>query len=69
MTPDVPESLKMIRLEHGLSQAAAARIADVHPASISAWEGGATEPRLSALVKLADHYHIPLDVLIGRRIP
>lgn len=68
MTPNVPESLRLIRLEHGLSQTAAARIADVHPASISAWENGSTEPRLSALVKLADYYRIPLDVLIGRRV-
>lgn len=69
MTPNVPESLKMMRLRHRETQAAEAQAVGVNRAAVRSWEYGAAEPRLSTLVKLADHYRVPLDTLIGRDVP
>ena len=60
------DNLKTLRKEAGLGQVALAEILHVGKSSISAWELGQQEPGMSALIKIADYFEVPLDYLVGR---
>ena len=60
----IAENIKRLRLEHGLSQAEMVAIAGVTDKAVSTWETGAKEPRMSAIARLADYFHIQKSDLI-----
>lgn len=60
----IAENIKRLRLEHGLSQAELGAIAGVTDKAVSTWETGAKEPRMSAIARLADYFHIQKSDLI-----
>ena len=37
--------------------------------SISRWQSGEFKPGTEALIKLADHFGVPIDHIIGRDVP
>ena len=60
----VGSTIRKIREEHGMSQKELAEIAGVTFSSVSLWELGKTEPRMGALQKIADYFHIKKTDLI-----
>ena len=57
--------LKELRLEHSLSQKALADIIGTTNSSVCDWERGRTEPSLEFLSKIATHFSVTADYLLG----
>ena len=60
----IADNIRQLRLRHGLSQAEFGAIAGVTDKAVSTWETGAKEPRMGAIQKLADHFHISKSDII-----
>lgn len=60
----IGENIKRLRLQHGLSQAELGAIAGVTDKAVSTWENGAKEPRMGAIQKIADYFHIKKSDII-----
>ena len=60
----IAENIRRLRQRHGLSQAEVGAIAGVSDKAVSTWETGAKEPRMGAIQKLADHFHISKSDII-----
>lgn len=60
----IAENIKRLRRQHGMSQAEFGAIAGVTDKAVSTWETGAKEPRMSAIAKLADYFHISKSDII-----
>ena len=60
----IAENIKRLRLENGMSQAEFGAIAGVTDKAVSTWETGAKEPRMGAIQKIADHFHISKSDII-----
>lgn len=61
--------LKELRTRYNLSQTELAKIAQVSQRSISSYEKGESEPTESTLIRLAEHFHLTLDELVGHEVP
>ncbi len=55
-----------MRTERGLIQEEIADLVGVSRAAVGKWEAGKSEPDIETLARLADHYHVSLDYLVGR---
>lgn len=62
----IAESIKELRLERGLSQAALAKNIGVSQKAIDYWERGVNEPKATYIVLLADFFGVTTDYLLGR---
>lgn len=62
----VSANIKSNRIEKGMSQSDLAKLLDVKPATISAWEVGRNEPDIGALSKMAEIFDTTIDALVGR---
>lgn len=62
----IAESIKELRLERGLSQAALAKSIGVSQKAIDYWERGVNEPKATYIVLLADFFEVTTDYLLGR---
>lgn len=62
----VSANIKSNRIEKGMSQSDLAKLLDVKPATISAWEVGRNEPDIGALSKMAEIFSTTIDALVGR---
>lgn len=60
----IPENLKRLRERYDLSQADLGRIAGGTNKSVSAWENGTKEPRMGAIQRMADYFHIKKSDII-----
>ena len=60
----IAENIKNLRRRHGLSQAEFGAIAGVTDKAVSTWETGTKEPRMGAIQRLADHFHISKSDII-----
>jgi len=60
------ENLKALREATGLSQRALAEIVGVSQQSINKYENHNIEPDIETLIRIADHFGISVDHLIGR---
>lgn len=60
----IADNIRRLRLEHGLSQAELGAIAGVTDKAVSSWERGSKEPRMSAIQRLADYFHISKSDII-----
>ena len=58
--------LRELRESKQLSMAQLAIIIGVSDAAISNWENGINEPKASYLIKLANHFGVTADELLGR---
>jgi len=63
------EKLTELRKHAGETQEVLGEFLGVSGKTISKWESGATEPDLTALLAIADHYQVTADVLLGRESP
>lgn len=66
---DFPQKLKQLRLMLHCTQAQMADFLGVTERGYRNYELGAREPELSILIKLADHFNVSLDELVGRDFP
>lgn len=66
---EIGASLYHHRREAGLSRARLAKKAGVSQSAIEFYEDGHGAPGILAVVKIADALKLPIDDLIGRRIP
>lgn len=62
------EVLKGLRIENNLTQKEIANIIDVSERTYSRYETGDREPKIDTLIKIAEYYKIPIDILVGRYI-
>jgi len=64
----MPVVLKELRLKNNLSQKELSKLINVSQRAYSFYETGAREPNISTLIKLADIFSVPLDILTGRYV-
>lgn len=60
------ERIKMLRLEHGLSQEELGELIGVKRFSIYSYEKGRACPEMKGLIGLADYFKVSIDYLVGR---
>ena len=60
------ERIKLLREEDKLTQIQLAKILGVKSQTISNYEAGEREPSYEVLIKLADHFNVSTDYLLGR---
>ncbi|MEE0298739.1 MAG: helix-turn-helix transcriptional regulator [Christensenellales bacterium] len=54
----IGQNIKRIREAHGLSQAELTQIAGVTDKAVSTWENDIKTPRMGAIQRMADYFHI-----------
>ena len=59
------ERLKELRLEKGIGQEKLAADLCVGNGTISLWENGLREPKMSNLILLAKYFGVTIDYLVG----
>ena len=60
----ISENIKQLRERYGITQKELAEIAGVTDKAVSTWEIGTNEPRMGAIQKIADYFHIKKSDLI-----
>lgn len=63
----IADNIRALRKRYGISQDELAKIANVSNKAVSMWETGRNEPRIGAIQKIADHFHILKSDLIEER--
>jgi transcriptional regulator with XRE-family HTH domain len=66
MIQGLPERLRELRMNRGLSQRSVARHLEVSPSIISSYETGERTPSTENLLSLSYLYHCSTDYLLGR---
>ncbi len=56
--------LKTLRLEKGISQRELGNALGVVNQTISFWESGSREPDLDMLLKIANYFNVPVNLLL-----
>ena len=65
---NLPNTLKMFRIKNKFTQQHIADYLSVSQQAYSSYEQGTREPDLDTLIKLAELFTVPLDILVGRYI-
>ena len=65
MKSNFPETLKDLRAEQGIGQEKLADDIGVGHGTISLWENGLREPKMSNLILLAQYFDVTIDYLVG----
>jgi len=60
------ERLKYLRTSHYLSQLELAKYLKISKSSINMYERGEREPGIETLEKIADHFNVDIDYLLGK---
>ena len=58
------KNIKKIRGVKGLSQQAFAEVFELKRATLGAYEEGRSEPKIDTIIKIANHFSIPIDKLL-----
>jgi len=58
--------LKELRMENNESQQALGQVLNMSKMAISHWESGHSEPSISQLISIANHFDVSVDYLVGR---
>ena len=61
----LPERIKQLREQAGISQSELARRLDVTRSSVNAWEMGLSAPTTQYIVAMAKIFHVSSDFLLG----
>lgn len=67
MIKGLPDKLKALRLQSGLSQKQAAENLQISPSIVSAYETGERTPSTEVLLSLSQLYKCSTDYLLGRK--
>ena len=60
------ERIRSLRIACGSSQVEFARLVGVTKQCVSNWENDNVLPSIDMLLKIADHFHVTTDFLLGR---
>lgn len=60
----IGQNIRAIREAHGLSQAQLGSIAGVTDKAVSTWEIDAKVPRMGAVQKIAEYFHVPKSAIL-----
>ena len=60
----ISENIKKIRRQYSLTQQQLGEIAGVSDKAVSTWESGTAEPRMGAVQRIAEHFHIPMSEIV-----
>lgn len=60
--------IKELRKKHNLNQTEFAKIAGVSQRCISSYENEETYPDMETLKKIANHFHVTIDELVGNEV-
>lgn len=60
----IAKNIRELREAHNLTQAELGKIAGVSDKAVSTWENGTAEPRMGAIQKIADYFHISKGSII-----
>ena len=63
---NIAETLKNLRLEHGLTQTELGKRIKIGQATIACYENGQREPHILSLMAYADYFECSIDYLLGR---
>lgn len=63
----IADNIRRIRSASGLSQEEFGKIAGVSSMAVSQWENGRAVPRMGAVQKIADHFHISKGEVIDEK--
>lgn len=66
MEKEYSKVLLRLRKENNLTQSEVAKIINVAQRTYAHYEKGQNEPSIETLIRLADLYKVPIDVLVGR---
>lgn len=58
--------LKELRKKNGIKQIEMSRLFNVSQGNISAWENNRWQPDNETLLKIAEHFNVSVDYLLGR---
>ena len=61
----IPERLKELRKERGLTQKQLAEVLETTDDSIFSWEKGRSQPSIETLQKICNYFNVSADYLIG----
>ena len=64
---DFPQMLKKLRERKGISRVALSELCGLAPDSVRKYEIGEDEPRMSALISLAEYLEVSLDSLVAKK--
>lgn len=62
----LPQVLKGLRQKQKLSQQEIAKTIETTQRTYAHYEAGDRQPDIETLIKLAEFYRVPLDILVGR---
>lgn len=65
---DVGSKLYSIRIERGETQEQVADSVGISYVSLSRYETGQRMPKMDILIRLADHYGVTVDSIVGRKM-
>jgi transcriptional regulator with XRE-family HTH domain len=68
MKTNFPNVLKRLRTEQKLTQQQVADVINKSQRAYAHYEKGDQEPDISTLIKLAEHFNVSLDILMGRYV-
>lgn len=54
----IADNIRRLREDHGLTQQELGDIAGVTDKAVSSWEAGLREPRMGAIQRMADYFHV-----------
>lgn len=63
---DFANRLKELRIENNESQQQLGQVVNMSKMAISHWESGHSEPSITQLILIANHYDVSIDYLVGR---
>ena len=63
----ISENIKEIRRKYSLTQQQLGEIAGVSDKAVSTWESGTAEPRMGAIQRIAEHFHIPMSEIVDEQ--
>ena len=61
------KNLKKLRERDGYSQIEMAKILKVSQSTYSQYENGNSQPTIETMIKMANLFEIPMDMLLGRK--
>lgn len=63
---DFARTLIQLRENHNISQKALSSVLGVTPSVVSQYEHGCAMPGYDVMLRIADHFHVSVDFLLGR---
>lgn len=66
MNMEFKTRLKELRMENNESQQDLGRVLNMSKMAISHWEAGHSEPSISQLISIANHFEVTIDYLVGK---